>query len=260
MSDIYGTQDAVPLHNGLADAEDEYDFDTKLESLKPVWEEIAPGFDHWFKSNRSKLFKDCLVLSARENLGIEGRFYTNGLELKPKLQKKRMAEEDVPKEITAVTAQLFTWAEEFSLEEERAIQGLGKYRLAPGYAHFQVNALKWNRGGPARQAQHLEAFRGFVACSYDMYAKPKSAGLQATPPSQERRAQLPEPELFSECTTPPACNEVAVSPLVISEVGKEAEWKVSRYKEQNIGETSVGVFKDKLKCDSVISYLIYTGC
>lgn len=36
--------------------------------------------------------------------------------------------------------------------------------------------------------------------------------------------------------------------------------KVSRYKEQNIGETNVGVFKDKLKCDSVISYLIYTGC
>ena len=55
--------------------------DAKLECLKPVWEEIAPGFHHWFKSNRSKLFKDCLVLSARENLGIEGRFYTNGLEL-----------------------------------------------------------------------------------------------------------------------------------------------------------------------------------
>lgn len=56
MSDIYGTQDAVLLQNGLAD-EDECDFDAKLESLKPVWEEIAPGFHHWFKSNRSKLFK-----------------------------------------------------------------------------------------------------------------------------------------------------------------------------------------------------------
>lgn len=73
-----------------------------------------------------------------------------------------MAEEDVPKEIAAVTAQLFTWAEEFYLEEERAIQGLGKYRLAPGYDHFQVDAVKWNGWRPARQAQHLEAFRGFV--------------------------------------------------------------------------------------------------
>lgn len=36
MSDIYGTQDAVLLQNGLADAENECDFDAKLESLKPV--------------------------------------------------------------------------------------------------------------------------------------------------------------------------------------------------------------------------------
>ena len=110
------------------------------------------------------------------------------------------------------------------------------------------------------QAQHLGAFRGFVACSYDMYAKLKSAGLKATPPSKKIQAQLLEPELFSERTRPPACKKVAVLPLVISKVGKEAEWKVSRYKEQNIGETNVGVFKDKFKCDSVISYLSYTGC
>ena len=35
-----------------------------------------------------------------------------------------------------LTAQLFTWAEEFYLEGERAIQGLWKYHLAPGYNHF----------------------------------------------------------------------------------------------------------------------------
>lgn len=152
MSDIHGMQDAVLLQNGLADAEDECDFDAELESLKPVWEEIAPGFDHRFKRNRSKLFKHCLVLSARGNLGIEGRFYMNGLELKHQLQEKRMAKEEVPKESAAVTAQVFTWAEEFYLEDERVIQGLGKYHLAPGYDHFLVDAVKWNRWGPARQA------------------------------------------------------------------------------------------------------------
>ena len=85
-----------------------------------------------------------------------------------------MAEEDVPKEVAAVTAQLFTWAEDFYLEEERAIQGLGKYRLAAGYDPFQVDPVTWNRWGPTRQAQHLEAFRAFVPRSYDTYAKPKS--------------------------------------------------------------------------------------
>lgn len=77
----------------------------------------------------------------------------------------------------------------------------------------------------------MEAFRGFVACSYDTYAKPKSAGLKVIPPSEKRRAQLPEPEQFSERTTLPACKKVAVSPLVISQVGKEAEWKVQPKKD-----------------------------
>ena len=93
MSDIYSGQDEILLQNGLADAEEECGFDAKLESLRPVGEEIAPGIHQWFKSHRSKLFKDFIVLYARENLGIEGRIYTNGPELKHKLQKKKMAEE-----------------------------------------------------------------------------------------------------------------------------------------------------------------------
>ena len=32
------------LQSGLADAEDEEDFDVKLDSLKSVWEKKAPGF------------------------------------------------------------------------------------------------------------------------------------------------------------------------------------------------------------------------
>ena len=152
MADIYGTQDSVLIQNGLADAEDECDLDAKLESLKPEWERIVPGFHQWFQNNRCKQFKECLVLSARANLGIAGRFYTNGLELKHKLQKKKMREEDIPKEVAAVTLQLYKWVEEFYLEEERAVRGLGKYRFAPGYDHFQVDPVKWNRWGPARQS------------------------------------------------------------------------------------------------------------
>ena len=157
MADIYGSQDEILLQNGLADADDESDFEAKLESLKPLWSDLVPGFHHWFESNRSKQFKDCLILSARQILGIEGRFYTNGLELKHKLQKKRLSEENVPKEVAAVTLQLNTWAEDFYLEEVRSIQGLGKYRLAPGYDRFQVDPVRWNRLGPERQAQHLES-------------------------------------------------------------------------------------------------------
>ena len=131
MADIYGSQDEILLQNGLVDADDESDFKAKLESLKPLWTDLVPGFHHRFEINRSKQFKDYLILSARQTLGIDGRFYTNGLELKHKLQKKRMSEENVPKEVAAVTLQLNTWAEDVYLEEVRAIRRLGKYCLAP---------------------------------------------------------------------------------------------------------------------------------
>lgn len=209
MAVIYGTQDENLLQNGLADAEDPNDFDVKLESLKPLWEELVPGFHHWFRSNRSKLFKECLFLSARDDLKIEGRFYTSGLELKHKLQKKRMAEESVPKEVSAVTMQLHRWVEDFYREEERAIQQLGKYRLAPGFSHFEVDPVRWNRWGPSRQAQHLQSFRDFVARSFDTYIKPKSAGLKTTPNSKKKRAELQEPQLFADriSVTPPPLQE-----------------------------------------------------
>ena len=121
------------------------------------------------------------MLSARHNLGITGRFYTNGLELKHQLQKKRLREDEVPKEVANVTSMLEKWTKEFYLEEERSVRGLGKYRLAPGYDQFRVDPVKWNRWGPERQAQHLSALCNFTPKSYDMYKKPRAAGLQSSP-------------------------------------------------------------------------------
>ena len=61
-----------------------------------------------------------------------------------------------------MTSMLEKWITEFYLKEERAVRGLGKYRLAPGYDQFQVDPVKWNRWGPERQAQHLSALRNFT--------------------------------------------------------------------------------------------------
>ena len=233
MADIYGSQNEILLQSGLADAEDESDFDAKLESLKPIWQDLVPGFHHWFTSNRSVIFKECLVLSAREQCGIQGRFYTNGLELKHKLQKKRLKEEDIPKEVTAVTDTLQKWYEDYYVEECRALRGLGKYRISPGYDQFYVDPVKWNRWGPQRQTQHLQSFRNFVPNSYDKYTKPKSAGKKASPKSAKRRADMPEPELFveriqegSNSVLAPACKKTAVTPLRLSKAGNDSHWQV----------------------------------
>lgn len=228
MADIYGSQSDVLLQSGLADAEDEDDFDVKLDSLKSVWEKAAPGFHEWFRKNRAQQFKESLIMSARKRLGIEGRFYTNGLELKHKLQKKRLREGEIPNEVACVSEELQTWSEEFYIEEARAIRGLGKYRLAPGYDHYHVDPTKWNRWSPERQSQHVNSFREFVPKSYDSYKKPSSAGHKTSPKSNKRRAELPEPEIFADRIPDvnPQAKKTAVSPLRLSKVGRSSQWQV----------------------------------
>ena len=81
-------------------------------------------------------------MSSRRALGIEGRFYINGLELKHKLQKKRLKEAEVPREVSSVTEELQNWAQDFFNEEVQAVRGLEKYRLAPGYDHFLEDPIK----------------------------------------------------------------------------------------------------------------------
>lgn len=160
-------------------------------------------------------------MSSRRALGIEGRFYTNGLELKHKLQKKRLKEAEVPREVSSVTEEQQNWAQDFFNEEVLAVLGSGKYHLAPGYDHFLVDPIKWNRWGLERQAQHIISFRQFIAKSYDSYSKPSSTGHKASPPGTKRRAELPEPEIFGDRSadlTPPAKK---LTPLRLSKVAGE---------------------------------------
>ena len=65
MADIYGSQNEVLLQSGLADAEDESDFNAKLESLRATWEDLVPGFHRWFTCNRSRIFRVSRSVSQR---------------------------------------------------------------------------------------------------------------------------------------------------------------------------------------------------
>ena len=125
MANIYGSQNKVLLQEELADAIDKNDFKVKLGSAKPAWEVIAPGFHCWFEDNRSEFFIKFLVLAARVKHSITQRFSTNALEAKHRLQKKTLNEEEVPKEIVAVSECLGNLVASYYTEAQRAVGVLG---------------------------------------------------------------------------------------------------------------------------------------
>ena len=148
MTDIYGSQDDVLLQNGLADSED---FQIKLANLKTAWESLVPWFHRWFTKHSSEQFKTCLVLSARQNLGITGRFYTNGSELKHRLQKKCLREDEIPKEVANVTSMLERRIAEFYLRKKGLFVVRESIGLFIGMTSFK--STQWSGTGRAQKGK-----------------------------------------------------------------------------------------------------------
>ena len=115
-----------------------------------------------------------LVLSTRERHGISEQFTTNGLELKQRLQKKMIAEDEVPKEIVEVSKALKTWLQPYYYKFGRATQRLGKYLLAPEFLSFYVDPALWVQWSKERRNQHYEALLRNSRQVLE-YSKPKSA-------------------------------------------------------------------------------------
>ncbi|PFX17680.1 hypothetical protein AWC38_SpisGene17985 [Stylophora pistillata] len=163
LTDIYGCQQDILQQDGLADSDDEEDFDAKLQSLRPIWETLAPGFHSWFIKHSISSRKS---VSERTKGGRRSFFYAGEVD-----QQVLCRRREGPK---------------------------GNGQIPPGYDQFKVDPVTWNKWGPERQSQHLNAFRNFVPKSFNMYKRPSSAGLKGSPSNKARRANLPEPEVFAD--------------------------------------------------------------
>ena len=74
----------------------------------------------------------------REQIGY--KFYNNRLEVLHKIQKKFVVEEDIENDVCFINQGLKDWTETYYKELSKALNGQGKYRLAPGY-DFLLNQL-----------------------------------------------------------------------------------------------------------------------
>ena len=229
MSDIYGTQINTLEYRGLADAEDAHDLSVKLETIRDIWEDLVPGYHSWFIKKRVPTFEQCLVMSARESLKISGRFYSNGLELKHHLLKKKLSDLNSDTDIKSVTETLTKWVNENYLDEaKKAITGHGKYRLSIGYEQFYVDPVTWLRWNTNRRNQHFQTSLAFNPSSYNKYKKPAEAGWKRKPGSK-RRADMPEPDIFDDIVPFVQKNVNQVTPLKITKSKtKNTSWEVQK--------------------------------
>ena len=164
--------------------------------MKEIWDECVPWFHEWFETHQAPIFTSCLVLSARKELGISGRFFNNSLENRHKGQKKKIAEEvGKSRDLKKVITSLEKWVDENYFQEiSLALRGLGKYRLAPGYENLAIDPKTWLRLSPESRSLKIKHFVTLDLKPSETYKKPSNAGKKGN--AQKRRIDQQEPELF----------------------------------------------------------------
>ncbi|KAK3731333.1 hypothetical protein QZH41_004099 [Actinostola sp. cb2023] len=160
--DIFGNEKNKELR--LIDSKSEEDFDTKLYALEEIWDErekaarktTEPEFLKYFKSYLVRDMKEKMILPVRRNAGLKDElFYDNATESINHQFKVHVRSKKAPVNVQGVRDLDCTLAEASRiyydmLEEtrrniQRAVIGMGHYRLAPAYAHLQVPPSKWEK-------------------------------------------------------------------------------------------------------------------
>ena len=74
------------LEEDLVESIDADMFSVSLNSLKESWENFFPGFHQWFCLKRKEEFIN--IVSAHDDTGIDGLYYTNDVESKHAQEKR----------------------------------------------------------------------------------------------------------------------------------------------------------------------------
>ena len=191
LKDMYGERQGTYYEYGLAESFDEDDFKAKLLSLREKWEAFVPGFYDWFQKNRSVLFVENVIQSARENADINGLYYQNDVESQHAVQKclQNYKKEDV----ATVIRNLQRLSDRQDAEEVRALYGAGNFSIAEPYKRFSIQSNVWHSWDDKRRRDHIEKFCNFVPGMTDSFSRPRNSGRK---PSYQKRQRCIEPDVL----------------------------------------------------------------
>ena len=196
IQDIYGEREGTCYDYGLAEANNEEDFLTKLRFLEKRWESVCPGFFKWFCDHRTNKFLDSVICSARVGTEISGLYYQNDVEAQHFVEKKHQnfRKEDVLEVIKSFQSLI----NDQETDEVRALYGAGRYELAQSYKRFMVDSAKWHGWSEQRRLQHISAFRSFQPGLADSFKRPKKSGRK---PSYQPKTKSVDPEIIRDRIT-----------------------------------------------------------
>ena len=148
LRDVFGNP--TDFEEGLVDAEDEDCYEASLCSLKKIWSDRErefndpPSFYEWFVKNckdtvRSSMLKPVRVAACLGN--PPQPFYTNDVESHNNVIKQhtKYAANELPQFVEKMKTLIATQKEEI----ERAVVGMGEYRLSHQFSHLATDTRKY---------------------------------------------------------------------------------------------------------------------
>ena len=156
------------LENGLVDAEIT-ELDKEFADLQKVWDEreaslstsdaACPSFHQWFKRNCLEEVRNCMLKDKREQAGLGSPpepFYTNDVESKNRVLK--LQAEYKPQELPMFVQTMKDLLQEQKQEIEKAMIGIGEYKLLPSYSDLEVPHGQWFKKNEKQRHRLLDRF------------------------------------------------------------------------------------------------------
>ena len=139
--------DLVLLEEGLVNA-DSAKLDNEFELLKEIWDDREHSitnssqayFHNCFQANSLKVVRNCMLKKIREAAGLGSPpepFYTNDVESKNRVFKHQTSYK--PQQLPSFVESMKRLYEDQKLEIEKAVIGLGEYKLCSPYQALRLN-------------------------------------------------------------------------------------------------------------------------
>ena len=173
MRDIFGRESTK--EKGLIDSLSEEEFDSKLLKLRQKWEKremearstSKPEFVHHFDVYVAQEMKEKMILSVRRQAGLGDEFFfDNASESINHRYKVSIRNEKATCDPTGSRGLNCSMAEAGTIYHNmleqtrrnihRAVIGLGPYRLAPSFSHYQISPTAWTQMSGREKATRLK--------------------------------------------------------------------------------------------------------